>query len=105
MRVRLFGNRAIVWCLAGIDYKMSKLDFDDPISGFEPCPWSPTVALHVSLNSGVEAALMTYSLVSRDTQIRYSPAVDLVAGLGVSHVVSEHLGLLLGVNCWGLDKL
>ncbi|KAI5653594.1 hypothetical protein M9H77_30781 [Catharanthus roseus] len=36
--------------------------------------------------------LGTYSLVPRGTQIPYSTAVDLVAGLGVSHVVSERLG-------------
>ncbi|KAI5676061.1 hypothetical protein M9H77_07011 [Catharanthus roseus] len=93
MGVRLFGNRALVWCLVVIDYKMPKLDYDDLISGSRPCPWSPTMALHVSLNSGVEAALIltqdrqryvlpgvgsrfgTYSLVPRDMQIPYSGAV------------------------------
>ncbi|KAI5663476.1 hypothetical protein M9H77_22799 [Catharanthus roseus] len=37
---------------------MPKLDSADLILGSRLCPWSPTVALHVSLNSGVEAALM-----------------------------------------------
>ncbi|KAI5683410.1 hypothetical protein M9H77_04638 [Catharanthus roseus] len=41
----------------------------------------------------------------RGTQIPYLVAVDLVAGLGVSQVVSECLGLFLGLNCWILDKL
>ncbi|KAI5675342.1 hypothetical protein M9H77_06292 [Catharanthus roseus] len=55
---RLFGNRALVWCLAGIDYEMPELDSDDLILGSGLCPWSPTVALYVSLNSDVEVVLM-----------------------------------------------
>ncbi|KAI5662616.1 hypothetical protein M9H77_21939 [Catharanthus roseus] len=53
---RLFGNRALVWCLAGIDYDMPKFDSDDLFVGSRPCPSSPTVAPCVSLHSDVEAA-------------------------------------------------
>ncbi|KAI5682248.1 hypothetical protein M9H77_03476 [Catharanthus roseus] len=60
MGVRLFCNRALVWCLAGIDYEMLELCFDDLVKGFGLCPWSPTIALHVLLNLGVEAALMCH---------------------------------------------
>ncbi|KAI5677803.1 hypothetical protein M9H77_08753 [Catharanthus roseus] len=55
---RLFGNRVLLWCLAGIDYEMPELGSDDLVMGFGLCPWSLTVALHVLLNLGVEAALM-----------------------------------------------
>ncbi|KAI5682776.1 hypothetical protein M9H77_04004 [Catharanthus roseus] len=41
------------------------------------------------------------SLVPRGTLIPYSVAVSLVEGLGVSQLVSEHLGS----NCWILDEL
>ncbi|KAI5664405.1 hypothetical protein M9H77_23728 [Catharanthus roseus] len=37
---------------------MPELVSDDCVMGFELCPWSPTVALHVLLNLGVEAASM-----------------------------------------------
>ncbi|KAI5662410.1 hypothetical protein M9H77_21733 [Catharanthus roseus] len=52
------GRPALVWCLAGFDYEMPELDFDDLVLGFGHYPWSPIVALHVSLNSGVDTALM-----------------------------------------------
>ncbi|KAI5653828.1 hypothetical protein M9H77_31015 [Catharanthus roseus] len=80
--------------------------------GVRPPSENLIVAFHVSLHSGVEAAVMcldslelpnllprgwalvfgTYSLVPRGTQISYSATVDLVAGLRISQVVSEHLG-------------
>ncbi|KAI5662665.1 hypothetical protein M9H77_21988 [Catharanthus roseus] len=41
----------------------------------------------------------------RGTQMPYSAAVDLVAGLGASQMVSEHLGSILGSKRWILDKL
>ncbi|KAI5668828.1 hypothetical protein M9H77_18681 [Catharanthus roseus] len=55
--VRLFCNRALVWCLAGIDYEnlVSMASF----WGFGLCTWSPTIALHVFCKIwGIEAALM-----------------------------------------------
>ncbi|KAI5650366.1 hypothetical protein M9H77_36371 [Catharanthus roseus] len=83
-------------------------------SGLYPC--NPTVALHVLLNLGIEAASMclnslrllscarnphcgsrivfhcgAYKLVLRDTQMPYSTAVDLVAELGAS----QHIFLIL----------
>ncbi|KAI5669248.1 hypothetical protein M9H77_19101 [Catharanthus roseus] len=58
MGERLLWNGALVWCLAGIDYELPELDFDDLVLGSGPCPCSPTVALHVSLNLGVEDVLM-----------------------------------------------
>ncbi|KAI5674060.1 hypothetical protein M9H77_14424 [Catharanthus roseus] len=42
-----------------------------------------------SIAPGLGSHFETYSLVLRGTQIPYSAAVDLVAGLGVSQVVSE----------------
>ncbi|KAI5677123.1 hypothetical protein M9H77_08073 [Catharanthus roseus] len=41
-----------------IDYEIPELGSDDLVMGSGLCSWSPTVALHVLLNSGVEAALM-----------------------------------------------
>ncbi|KAI5669252.1 hypothetical protein M9H77_19105 [Catharanthus roseus] len=58
MGERLLWNGALVWCLAGIDYEMPELDSDDLVLGSGPCPCSPTVALHVSLNLGIEDVLM-----------------------------------------------
>ncbi|KAI5658186.1 hypothetical protein M9H77_26979 [Catharanthus roseus] len=91
-------------CLAGIDYEILELGSDDLILGFGLCLWRPTIALHVHLNSGVEAALICLDScrlpscartphltqdgqrrVLRGTQIPYLAAVDLVVGLGVSH--------------------
>ncbi|KAI5657042.1 hypothetical protein M9H77_25835 [Catharanthus roseus] len=115
MGVQLFGNRALVWCLAGIDYEMPELGSDDLVMGSELCLWSPTIALYVISNLGVEAVLMYLDslklpncartphigssisdgqryiklLVPRGTQIPYSVAVGLVAGLGVLPVVLE----------------
>ncbi|KAI5671791.1 hypothetical protein M9H77_12155 [Catharanthus roseus] len=54
----LFGNRALVWCLDGIEYDMPEFDSDDLVVGSEPCASSLTVALSVSLHSGVEVVLM-----------------------------------------------
>ncbi|KAI5673544.1 hypothetical protein M9H77_13908 [Catharanthus roseus] len=45
-------------CLAGIDYEMPELGLDDLVLESGLCLWNPTVALHVLLNSGVEAARM-----------------------------------------------
>ncbi|KAI5668318.1 hypothetical protein M9H77_18171 [Catharanthus roseus] len=53
-----YGIRAITGFLNGIDYEMPELGSDDLIMDSELCLWSPTVALHVLLNSGVEGALM-----------------------------------------------
>ncbi|KAI5653430.1 hypothetical protein M9H77_30617 [Catharanthus roseus] len=93
------------------------------------CPWSPTVALHISSErSGAQQATKvlgpelldrispkccsrvvfycgTYNLVPRSTQRPYSTAVDLVAGLGASQVVSEPLGSILGLKRCILDKV
>ncbi|KAI5658961.1 hypothetical protein M9H77_27754 [Catharanthus roseus] len=108
MGVQLFCNRALVWCLAGIDYEILELGSDDLIKGSELFPWSPTVTLHVLLNLGVEATLMCLDslrlpiyarnphlgssisinsghLVPRGTQMPNSITVDLVVGLGISH--------------------
>ncbi|KAI5666958.1 hypothetical protein M9H77_16811 [Catharanthus roseus] len=51
-------NQALVWCLAGIDYEIPELGSDGLVWGSGLCLWNPTVALHVLLNLGVEAALM-----------------------------------------------
>ncbi|KAI5669061.1 hypothetical protein M9H77_18914 [Catharanthus roseus] len=101
----LLWNRTLVWCLAGIDYEMPELGSGDLILGSGPCPWSLIVALHVSLNSGIEAALMCLDSLrlpkcARNPHIGssisfvkiikenmpYSAVVNLVAGLGVLHL-------------------
>ncbi|KAI5681608.1 hypothetical protein M9H77_02836 [Catharanthus roseus] len=56
-------NRALVRYLAGIDYEVPELSSDGLVLGSRLCPWSPTVALHVLLNLGVEAALMCLDLL------------------------------------------
>ncbi|KAI5677396.1 hypothetical protein M9H77_08346 [Catharanthus roseus] len=58
MGMRLFVNRALVWCLAGVDYEMPELGSGDMVIGSRLCLWSPTIALHVCLSLGVEAALI-----------------------------------------------
>ncbi|KAI5658522.1 hypothetical protein M9H77_27315 [Catharanthus roseus] len=62
-RVRLIGNLALVYCLAGTDYEIPKLGSDDLVRGCGLCPWSPAVALHVLLNLGIEAMLMCLDLL------------------------------------------
>ncbi|KAI5650288.1 hypothetical protein M9H77_36293 [Catharanthus roseus] len=57
------------------------------------------------LESSVLFYCGAYNLVPRGTQMPHSAAVDLVAGLGASQVVSEHLGSILGLKRWILDKL
>ncbi|KAI5681565.1 hypothetical protein M9H77_02793 [Catharanthus roseus] len=117
LKLRLVSGQT--WCLASIDYGMSELVSDDLVMGSELCPWSLTIALHVLLNSGVEAALMCLDslrppsyirtlyidsgrteehLVPRGTQIPYPVVVNLVEGLGVSQVVSEPLSSILGTR-------
>ncbi|KAI5677190.1 hypothetical protein M9H77_08140 [Catharanthus roseus] len=54
----LLWNRALVRCLAGVNYEIPKLVSDDLIMGSELCPWNPTIVVHALLNSGVEAVLM-----------------------------------------------
>ncbi|KAI5667244.1 hypothetical protein M9H77_17097 [Catharanthus roseus] len=58
MGERLLSNRALVWCLAGIDDEMPKLGTDDLVLGSKPCLWSSTVALHI--NSGQTEAKMSH---------------------------------------------
>ncbi|KAI5653268.1 hypothetical protein M9H77_30455 [Catharanthus roseus] len=54
----LLWNRALVRCLTGINYETPELGSDDLILGSGLCMWKSTIALHVLLNSGIEAALM-----------------------------------------------
>ncbi|KAI5675670.1 hypothetical protein M9H77_06620 [Catharanthus roseus] len=90
-------NRALVWCLAVVDYEMPELVFDDLVLGSGPCSWSPICGIACFFKFGREAALMcldslrlpscarnphTYSLVPRGMQTPYSAAFDLVARLG-----------------------
>ncbi|KAI5676735.1 hypothetical protein M9H77_07685 [Catharanthus roseus] len=88
-RMRWLWNPALVRCLDGTDYEMPELIPDDLIMGSGLCPWSPTFALHVLLNSSVEATLI---LVPRGTLVPYSAAVNLVEGLGVLHHEDEDEG-------------
>ncbi|KAI5668976.1 hypothetical protein M9H77_18829 [Catharanthus roseus] len=59
--VRWLWKLVLVRCLAGIDYEMPELIYNDLIMGSRFYPWSPTFALHVLLNSDVEVALMMHS--------------------------------------------
>ncbi|KAI5672831.1 hypothetical protein M9H77_13195 [Catharanthus roseus] len=45
-------NRALVWCLAGIDYEMPELGFDGLVLGIRTLSMEPTVTLHVLINLG-----------------------------------------------------
>ncbi|KAI5664538.1 hypothetical protein M9H77_23861 [Catharanthus roseus] len=94
MEVRLFCNRALVWCIAGIDYEMLpsvalhfllNLDF---LAVLETFIFRRGVLVQVSLKGhccpgGYAFVFETYSLVPRGMQIPYSAAVDLVVGLGM----------------------
>ncbi|KAI5667526.1 hypothetical protein M9H77_17379 [Catharanthus roseus] len=80
---RLLWNRALVWCLVGIDYEMLELGSDDLDMGSKLCPWSPTVALHVLLNLGIETALMCLDSLrlpncARNPHVGSSISVDKV---------------------------
>ncbi|KAI5675187.1 hypothetical protein M9H77_06137 [Catharanthus roseus] len=63
----LYGGKAALWRakrdlklrrLAGIGYEIPELGSDDLVMRSGLCPWGPIVALHVLLNSSIEAALM-----------------------------------------------
>ncbi|KAI5676835.1 hypothetical protein M9H77_07785 [Catharanthus roseus] len=91
MGVRLFGNRALVWCLAGIDYEMPKLGFDGLKSlqrthtrGLTECSRSrfSISCLLLRLTQDGQGYNKPLNLLSRGTQISYSAAVDPVAELG-----------------------
>ncbi|KAI5677673.1 hypothetical protein M9H77_08623 [Catharanthus roseus] len=69
-RVRWIWNRALVRCLAGIDYEMPELISNDLVMRFELCPWSPTVALHVHLNLVVEATLTCLDSFRLSSRVR-----------------------------------
>ncbi|KAI5680719.1 hypothetical protein M9H77_01946 [Catharanthus roseus] len=71
-RVWLLWNRALIRCLVGIDYNMPELVSNDLIMRSRLCPWSPTVALHFLLNSGVEAKLMCLDSLRLPSCIRTS---------------------------------
>ncbi|KAI5673488.1 hypothetical protein M9H77_13852 [Catharanthus roseus] len=54
-----YGNRALVWCLADINYEMPEFGSDDLVMLWDPdFVRSPTVALHVLLSSGVESTVI-----------------------------------------------
>ncbi|KAI5668806.1 hypothetical protein M9H77_18659 [Catharanthus roseus] len=95
--LRLFGNRALVWCLAGIDYKMPKFDSDDLVVESEPCPSSPTAALCLSLHSGVEAALICLDSLRLPSCVR-NPHVD--SSISFVKMTKESVFLLHSMNCF-----
>ncbi|KAI5653734.1 hypothetical protein M9H77_30921 [Catharanthus roseus] len=74
MGVRLFGNRALICCLAGIDYKMTELGSYDLVLG-----------------------IRTF-LVPRGIQISYSAAVDL--DLSFPKVLVAKLGKSSSSHYW-----
>ncbi|KAI5682561.1 hypothetical protein M9H77_03789 [Catharanthus roseus] len=99
MGERLLWNRALLWCLAGIDYEMSEFGSDDLAMGFGLCLWSPIVALHVLFNLGVEAALMCLDLLrlpscARNPHVGSSISVVKMAHLSHKWIYQE--GTLVG---------
>ncbi|KAI5675761.1 hypothetical protein M9H77_06711 [Catharanthus roseus] len=78
-RVRLLWDRALVRFLVGIDYKMPELVANDLVMGSGLCPWSPTVALHLTQDD--QRRSKPLNLAPRGTQIPYS-AANLVEELG-----------------------
>ncbi|KAI5663356.1 hypothetical protein M9H77_22679 [Catharanthus roseus] len=84
------GCRVLVRCLASIDYEMLELVSDDLIMESELCPWSPTVALHLTQDD--QRRNKPLNLVPRGTQIPYSATVNLVVGLGVSKLQYKESG-------------
>ncbi|KAI5673090.1 hypothetical protein M9H77_13454 [Catharanthus roseus] len=94
---QLFGNRALLWCLAGIDYEMPKFDSDDLVVGSGPCPSSPTVALCVSLHSGVEPALMCLDSLKLSSCAR-SPHVG--SSTSFVKITKESVFLVPCMNCF-----
>ncbi|KAI5659113.1 hypothetical protein M9H77_27906 [Catharanthus roseus] len=104
MGERLFGNRALVWCFAGIDYEMPELGSDDLVLGSGLDPWSPKAALICLDSLRLPSCTRNPHVVPRGTQIPYSPVVDLVAELGVSHEVPSLSLLLLPFFHYGLPR-
>ncbi|KAI5675791.1 hypothetical protein M9H77_06741 [Catharanthus roseus] len=94
---RLFGNQALVWCLAGIDCEMPEFDFDDLVVGSGPRPSSPIVALCVSLHLGIETALM-YLDSLRLTSYARKPHVG--SGISFVKITKESVFLLHYMNCF-----
>ncbi|KAI5683170.1 hypothetical protein M9H77_04398 [Catharanthus roseus] len=95
--LRLFGDQAPVWYSVGIDYEMPELDFDDLVLGSGLCPWSPTIALHISLNSGVEAALICLDSLRLPSRAR-NPHVGL--GISIVKIIKENVFLYHCMNCF-----
>ncbi|KAI5669237.1 hypothetical protein M9H77_19090 [Catharanthus roseus] len=93
MGERLLWNGALVWCLAGIDYEMPELDSDDLVLGSGPCPWSPTVALHINL--GRSWAQQAAEVLGREFLDQMSPGchTEWAASQNVQEVG-------LGQLCW-----
>ncbi|KAI5657059.1 hypothetical protein M9H77_25852 [Catharanthus roseus] len=100
MGVWLFGNRALVWCLVGFDYEKPELDFDDLVSCFELCPWSPTVALHVYLNSGVEAALMCLDSLKLPSYARNPHVGSSISIINSGHIEARYIAEVLALEFW-----
>ncbi|KAI5661956.1 hypothetical protein M9H77_21279 [Catharanthus roseus] len=109
MGVRLFviERSYVVWLV--FDYEMPELSSDGLVLGIRTLSVEPHCCITCSFKIGHRAALMCLDslrlpscarnppvgssigfLVPRGTQMPYSAAVDLVAGLGASQVVSEH---------------
>ncbi|KAI5667539.1 hypothetical protein M9H77_17392 [Catharanthus roseus] len=84
-------------CLACIDYETPELDSEDLVLGFRLCPWSPTAALHVSLNSGVEVALMCLDLLRLPSYAR-NPHVGL--SISIVKITKENVFLEYCMNCF-----
>ncbi|KAI5673451.1 hypothetical protein M9H77_13815 [Catharanthus roseus] len=88
----------LVRCLAGFDYEMPKLDSDDLVSRSGLCPWSPIVALHVSLNSGIEAALMCLDSLRLPSCVR-NPHIGLSINIS-GQIEARYTAEVLGLEFW-----
>ncbi|KAI5675332.1 hypothetical protein M9H77_06282 [Catharanthus roseus] len=101
MGVRLFviERSYVVWLV--FDYEMPELSSDGLVLGIRTLSVEPHCCITCSFKIGHRAACADVSLFAQTSQLRskpscrgtqmpYSAAVDLVAGLGASQVVSEH---------------
>ncbi|KAI5663991.1 hypothetical protein M9H77_23314 [Catharanthus roseus] len=101
VRLLVIERSYVVWLV--FDYKMQELGSDGLILGIQTLSVEPNCCIICSFKFGrrscADVSLFAQtsqlsskpscSFVPRGTQISYSAAVDLVAELGVSQVVSE----------------
>ncbi|KAI5648867.1 hypothetical protein M9H77_34872 [Catharanthus roseus] len=98
----------LVWCLAGIDYKILELDSNDLVFLSGPCLLSPTVALCISLHSSVEAALMCLDSLRLPSYARNPHRIPKSFIRGRSYEFQDKVQLLdhaFRLHFWTVDML